>query len=56
MPTPPTLDQLLDVAGDHARAVIIGLQQEMQPLFDLRDAEGRGYLVSGEFTGDTRPG
>ena len=53
MPTPPSLDQLLDVAGQHARAVVIGLQQQMMPLFHLFDAEGQGYLVAGEFTGGT---
>ena len=53
--TAPSLSEMLDVAGAHARTVLIDKQTEsMLPIFDLRDAEGNGYIVAGEFTGDTR--
>ena len=52
--TAPTLAQLLDVAEDHARRVRIEHQQQIIPLFDLRDADGDSCLVAGEFTGDNQ--
>ena len=52
--TIPTLDQLLDAAEEHAQRVCIELQQQLIPLFDLRDADGNSYLVAGEFTGDNQ--
>jgi hypothetical protein len=50
-----TLTQLLDIAGDHARRILVEEQQdELLPTFDLRDAEGHGYLVMTQFVGKTR--
>lgn len=55
MPTEPiTLQRMLDVAGNHARTILVEKQQEsLLPLFDLRDVDGQGYIVGGEFRGDT---
>jgi hypothetical protein len=50
----PTLTEMLDLAEDHARRVIIQQQMEMIPMFDLRNAEGLAFIVAGEFTGETR--
>ena len=49
-----SLSEMLDVAGAHARTILIDKQLgSMTPLFDLRDAEGNAHIVGGEFTGDT---
>ena len=50
----PTLAQMLDVAEDHARTVLVKNQLgSMIPVFDLRDAKGDARIVAGEFTGET---
>ena len=52
--TAPTLDEMLDTAGAHARNVLVEKQlQTMLPIFHLSDAEGTGYIVGADFTGDT---
>ena len=35
-----SLEKLLDLAGDHARAVMIGLQHELLPMWSIIDAKG----------------
>ena len=50
----PSLSEMLDIAGKHARMVIVGAQAQMIPLFDLRNAEGDSFLVAEQFVGATR--
>ena len=44
---------MLDFAGQHARTVLVGLQEQMIPIFHLFDAEGQSYVAAAEFSGDT---
>ena len=51
--TAPSLDELLAAAELHARTILIERQEPLIPLFHLSDAEGDGYIVSGDFRGET---
>jgi len=49
-----SLTELLDLAEKHARTVLIERQDDLMPLFDLRDGEGRSMIFGGPFVGGSQ--
>jgi hypothetical protein len=50
--TDESLGKLLDVAETHARAVLVGSEQQLPPIFDLEGADGQRYIVATPFSGE----
>ncbi len=46
-----SLTDMLDLAEKHARTVLIERQDDLMPLFDLRDGDGHSYIFGGPFVG-----
>jgi hypothetical protein len=48
------LAEMLDHAEHHARTMLIGSDDQLLPLFDLRDAAGQNYAIERRSAGTTR--